>query len=96
MWVRNTGYDDYGFKPGEERELLKRCRSGGPDLQAIILAAAIEANAGVAGDLFYSIVRGWSYERLCTPDALGISKVDFYGYRRKTLAIIKNALHDEL
>ena len=92
MRIRETGYKDYGFDLGEERGLKSYCRS--PDFtdHDTLIQAAISANPSIAADLYYSLVRGLSFDRLNDVRYIPIPKVDFYGYQRNCLAIFRNLL----
>lgn len=44
------------------------------------------------GDLYFSLIRGLSWEQLDKRTMQQYSKGDFYGYRRKTLGLFRAAL----
>lgn len=95
MWdirVRDTGYDDYGIEPGEDRKLKKYCTSAEFDEHLLLFNSALEANKYLANDLYYSIVKGLSYEDIDRVCYIPISKGDFYGYQRKTLYTFRDML----
>ena len=91
MNLRKAGYNAYGFSEGEEKHLLKQCQTGGIDPHTV-LECAIEANPGYADELFFSLIKGVSYEKLDFLSHLPASKNDFYAYRRKTLALIRKRI----
>ena len=99
MRTRNKGYSDYGFKPGEEKRLIQYCRSCEFDKSRQLLMAAIDSNSDLANDLYYSIVGNVSFDNLNMIKYIPASKGDFYGYRRKCLALVrdllKNGIKDE-
>ena len=89
MRKREMSYTEYGFSPGEEQDLKHYCRS--PDFtdHDTLIQAAISANPSIAADLYYSLVRGLSFERINDIKYIPISKVDFYAYQRAFLAKYK-------
>ena len=92
MRTRERSYFDYGFKEGEERQLQEFCRR--PDFAEdfLLLECAKKANADIGGDLYFSLIRGLSWEQLDKRTWQQYSKVDFYGYRRKALGLFRAAL----
>lgn len=92
MRTRNMKYDDYGFLPGEEKRLKAFCKEPGFPEGFLLLESATKANSNISSDLFYSIVNGLSYDKLTNVKYIMISRPDFYGYQRRTLAIFKEAL----
>ena len=92
MRVRERSYSDYGFNPGEERQLQEFCRR--PDFaeDTLLLECAKKANTNIGGDLYFSLIRGLSWELLDKRTCQMYSKGDFYGYRRKTLGLFREAL----
>ena len=92
MRVRESSYSDYGFNPGEERQLQEFCRR--PDFAEdfLLLECAKKANATIGGDLYFSLIRGLSWEQMDRHTCQMYSKSDFYGYRRKTLGLFREAL----
>lgn len=89
MRKREMGYSEYGFEPGEERELKEYCRSFDFSDHDTLLQAAVSANPSIAADLYYSLVRGLSFERINDIKYMPIPKVDFYAYQRACLAKFK-------
>lgn len=92
MRTRNKGYADYGFCEGEEKKLKQWCK--GPDFteEFLLLESAKIANKDIFNDIYFSIVRGVSYESMDRKVYQGIDKGSFYGYQRKTLAIFRAGL----
>lgn len=88
--MRITSYSDYGFEPCEEKRLLQYCQSYDFDKKQWLLQAALASNADLANDIYYSIVGNLSYDRLNTVKYIPASKTDFYGYRRKCLALFRD------
>lgn len=54
--------------------------------------AAYNVNPDIAEELTYSIIKALSYDRLSVLRYIPIPRVDFYAYRRKTLAEFKKLL----
>lgn len=90
--TREKGYRDYGFEPGEEKRLIRYCRSNEFDRNQELLIYSISANETLANDIYYSIVNDISFEDLTKIKYIPASKNDFYAYRRKTLANMRNWL----
>lgn len=92
MRVRESSYSDYGFNPGEERQLQEFCKQ--PDFAEdfLLLECSKKANSAIGGDLYFSLIRGLSWELLDKHTCQMYSKGDFYGYRRKTLGLFRAAL----
>ena len=92
MRKREMSYREYGFEPEEERKLKEYCRSVDFNDNDMLLQAAVSSNPVIAADLYYSLVRGLSFDRLNDIRYIPIPKVDFYGYQRNCLAIFRNLL----
>ena len=90
--TREKGYKDYGFEPGEEKRLIQYCRSTEFDRNQELLISSISANATFANDIYYSIVKDISFDALNKIKYIPVSKNDFYAYRRKALANMRNWL----
>lgn len=92
MRKREMSYQDYGIDKDEEKRLKKYCRS--PDFMEhdTLLQASISSNPAIASDIYYSLVKGVSFERINNIEYIPIPKVDFYGYQRNCLAIFRNLL----
>lgn len=89
MRTRIAGYSDYEFKDEEVKEWNKKCQNADGGLELIMLQAAQESNEAIAADLFYSLRSGTSYDRIIDWNQIPINREDFYGYRRKTLFLIR-------
>lgn len=92
MRKREMGYQEYGFDPGEEKKLKEYCQSADFTDHDILLQAAISSNPAIAADIYYSLVKGLSFERISNIRYIPIPKADFYGYQRNCLAIFRNLL----
>ena len=92
MRTREMGYTDLQFEAGEEKGLMDYLSGGSFKDFQILLSCAEMANKEIAPELFYSIVADVSYERLDTLKYIPINKIDFYAYRRKTLAMVRDII----
>ena len=92
MRVRETKLSDYGFTLDEEKQLRQFCRQ--PDFAEdfLLLECAKKANSAIGSDLYFSLIKGLSWEQLDKRTCQMYSKGDFYGYRRKTLGLFRAAL----
>ena len=89
MKTRCKSYDDYGFEPGEEKQLKEACRKKDFKTLTMLTVASYKSNPGIAIELIYSLVNGLSYDKLESINYIPVSKVDFYAYRRKCLYYFK-------
>ena len=92
MKIRGMKYSDYGFEKGEEKSLKEYCRLESFADHETLLQSAISANPAIAGDLFYSLLNGLSYDSLIKIKYIPYSKCDFYAYQRRCLSVFRNFL----
>ena len=92
MRIRETTYLDYGFMPGEEKQLQEFCRSPDFSENFILSECAKQSNPCICKELEDSIVRGLSWDKMDARKIQIYSKADFYGYRRLTLGLFRNIL----
>lgn len=92
MNTREMGYSDYGFDSGEEKLLKQYCRLETFSDYDTLLQSALSANPAIAGDLFYSLLNGLSYDSLIKIKYIPYSKGDFYAYQRRCLSVFRNFL----
>lgn len=93
MKTRETSYEDYQISPQEKDVLLKKCRYGDKKTELQLFLAAQESCEEIAAELFLSLRRNVSFERLEMAGAtISYNKGDFYGYRRKALFLFKERL----
>lgn len=92
MRTRLKGYEDYGITEEGAKAIMARCKS--PEAFHALIEAAEKANPEICIPLAYSLAYGVSYERLYAWSDIPYSAVDFYGYRRKTLWLLKNKLDE--
>lgn len=92
MRTRNTYYNDYGFSQEEVKALKEWCKA--PDFKefVLLLECARKANVAIFNDIYFSIVKGLSFEKMDKKTYQYMGKADFYGYQRKTLSLFRNAL----
>ena len=90
--TRNKSYADYGFLPEDVKKWESICRKPDIDTRRMLRDAAYDANPEIAEDLIFSLANGLSYERMEVIKVMGINLVDFYAYRRKTLAIFRDKM----
>lgn len=89
MKMRRTGYVDYGMTEKEAEEWLEKCQCADRDMEQLIFQAAQESNKDIAAELYYSLRTGAGYDSLFALRYIPIGKNDFYGYKRKTLFLLK-------
>lgn len=92
MRTREKGYKDYGLTQEEVEKILEWCKKPTFKENLLLLECAKKANEYFFNDVYFSLVKGLSYERLDQKSYQECYKVDFYGYRRKTLALFRDAL----
>ena len=92
MKTRNAGFKNYGISKDEADSLQAFCRSPQFGEHELLIDCAKRANEQIASELFYSLVRGVSYDELSKIRYIPLSRSDFYGYRRKCLAIFRGYL----
>lgn len=95
MSVRDKSYYDYGISDDEVKEMFSICQDKKFSQKHELMLCAEESNKQLAIFLFASIVNGESYERILSYAWIPICKNDFYGYRRKTLALFREMITKE-
>lgn len=93
--TKDKGYREYGFAHGEDKYYKFLAREHDYTKRMILHRAAYEANPSISEDVIFSIVSGVSYDEITKIHYIPISKSDFYGYCRKTLAIFRDRLKEE-
>lgn len=83
---RKTGYEDYGISAEELKNIFDTIRKNA-DAQALFLECCREVAPSITGDLWYSIVEHVSYEDIKMVKNVLYYENDFYGYRRKAIAM---------
>lgn len=92
MRTRKKGFADYGFSEREAKMLKDWCKKPDFSEEFLLLESARIANSQLFNDIYYSLVKGLSFERIDMKTGQCIGKGDFYGWQRKTLAIFREAL----
>lgn len=92
MRTRLKSFADYGFQPGEEKQLKEWCKAPDFNEEFLLLESAKKANDNIHNNIYFSIVKGLSYDKLDKKVYQIYIKGDFYGYQRKTLALFRDAL----
>lgn len=91
--VRSRGFEDYGFRSGEAKQLLAYCQDPRRfEEHELLLRAAKTSKREIANLLYFSITNKCSWDQLDKMEYLYIGKGDFYAYRRKTLALFRDTL----
>ena len=92
MRTRTTYYSDYGFSQEEVKKLKEWCQATDFKEFVLLLECARKANAAIFNDIYFSIVKGLSFEKMDKKTYQCMEKADFYGYQRKTLALFRDVL----
>lgn len=92
MRTREKRYKDYGVTKEEKEKVLNFCKNAKKEDEFLIRNAALCANPYIADYICDSLKNDLSYDRLFKTLYVPIGRDDFYGYRRKTIAILKNLL----
>nr|DAZ47321.1 MAG TPA: hypothetical protein [Caudoviricetes sp.] len=94
--TRNMSYEDHGVFPGDEKELLIRCRKADREERHNLLHACIDAAPeGLEFFVYQSLASGKSYDNISRTDYIPAKKDDFYAYRRKAMGTFYNLLRME-
>ena len=90
--IRDTTWKDYGMSKRERKIVEKFCsNASGCDLMVIKIAID-SANKSIAKELYNSIVLKQSYAKQTMRNYIPIGEKDFYGYRRKAIHEIYQAI----
>ena len=89
MRTREKSYSDYGITEDEINYIESFCRNAGVEDRNIIKNALSEIQPYIAPYVYYSLVDGLSYEKICAKSYIYMGKGDFYGYRRQCMEAIK-------
>lgn len=92
MRMRDKSYRDYGFKHGEEKYIKYLAREPNYEQRLLLHDSAYEANLAIAEDIIFSIVNGVSYDEIMKIHYIPATRIDFYGYCRKTLALFRDKI----
>lgn len=92
MRTRNTKLIDYGLTLEESRKIREWCKKSDFTENILLLECAQKAHAYIFNDVYFSLVKGLSFEKLDQRVYQDYAKCDFYAYQRKTLALFRDAL----
>lgn len=93
MRTREMKFSDYGISPERAQELLLLARQ--EQNRDLLRRAAESSCPGLSDSLVKSLTEGIGYWSICSWVYIPATKADFYGYRRKTLAVFNNLLKGE-
>ena len=93
MRTRQKGLQYYGISKERNRELLALARL--EHNRGLLLHAAEESNPQIARYLVKGLSQGVSYAEMYKREFVPLPEKDFYGYRRKALAIFNHLLIEE-
>lgn len=92
MRTRQKGLQHYGIDQERGKELLLLARQ--EKNRNLLIQAAKESNPELAHYLVMSLSCGMSYAKIYKREFVPLQENDFYGYRRKALAIFNRLLTD--
>lgn len=95
MRTREKGYVDYGLTREEAKKILEWCKKPDFEENVLLLECAKKAHYYIFNDIYFSLVKGLSYEKIDQKSYQELGKEDFYGHRRKTLALFRDALKEK-
>lgn len=91
--TRNKKLEDYGVYPEDEDVLKRKCIEATRDERHELLHCCINAAPeGLEVLLYESLACGKSYDQISKNKYIPIKKDDFYGYRRKAMALFYDFL----
>ena len=88
--TRNMGFQHYGLDSHTAKELQLLCQSKDTEIRKMVKDACELSNEGLARYLYRGLTCGDSFEDICKETYLPAMPKDFYGYRRKAIAIFGN------
>ena len=92
MRTRRKGYKHYCMTEEEVKKILEWCKNPDFEENVLLLECAKKAHYYIFNDIYFSLVKGLSYEKIDQKSYQELGKEDFYGHRRKTLALFRDAL----
>ena len=92
MLTREATYEDYGFSEEEDKKFNEFCRKLEMRDKILLLQCAAEVYPSVSDELYCCIVTGTNYDRMAYGRVISLCHKDFYAYRKKTLAVFREAL----
>lgn len=90
MRTRNMGLQHYGLDSETAKRLQLLCRSEDKEIRSMVKAACELSNEGLSRYLYRSLTEGRSFVDLSEAKYVPADIKDFYGYRRKAIAIFGN------
>lgn len=93
MRTRQKGLQYYGISKERNKELLELARQ--EQNRNLLLQAAEASNPDIAHYLVMGLYHGMSYSKIYKWEPVPLPEKDFYGYRRKALAIFNHLLLDK-
>ena len=90
MKVRERKCSDYGFTHSEMSALRSYIKSEDFAEHDALFEAALKSNASISNEIYESLTKGISYEKLYAKKFIPISLPDFYGYQKKCLSIFRD------
>lgn len=94
MTTRNINLSNYGLTKDKSRRICKECKNNHVP-QTIVFFACLESNSSLFKYLYSSLMLGESYDKLGFYESVPIAKPDFYGYKKKAIAIINDIYTSE-
>ncbi|MFQ7788771.1 MAG: hypothetical protein ACLRIP_12490 [Blautia massiliensis (ex Durand et al. 2017)] len=92
MLTREATYEDYGFSEDEDKRLGEFCKNLEMWDKILLLQCAAEVYPNIVDELYCCIVIGMSYDKMNKKKFVALDRKDFYAYRKKTLAVFREAL----
>jgi site-specific DNA-adenine methylase len=92
MLTREATYEDYGFSEDEDKRLGEFCKNLEMRDKILLLQCAAEVYPNIVDELYCCIVIGMSYDKMNKKKFVALDRKDFYAYRKKTLAVFREAL----
>lgn len=80
------GWGDYGLDKQRVKEICMCCKL--PDNYNLVKSAAIEVNLLLFDLLTINLTNGISYAKLKKDYMIPVGEKDFYGYRKRLIAIL--------
>lgn len=90
--ARNMYLKDYGISYRDEERILNLCRNSGYEIQKTVLQASNQVYPEIAVPLFVNLTTGIGYDMISKRYHIPMQRKDFQGYRRKTLAVLKDLI----
>lgn len=85
MRTREMTYADYGMTEEDREKVKEFCKNARAAEKAFILSICLEVKEDIATDLYYSLIKNLSFERIEKANLLYMKRDDFYGYKKKVI-----------